>query len=434
MAFKQLLNFNIFYKLKILLNNYTFPLQKIESLQFKKLKKLLNFSYNHFEFYKSLFDQAGVHPNSIKSSEELQKLPVIDKDMYREFSYSLVKKNPNFYKKYYRDGTSGTTGKPLTIYRTWNERAYMLAKYLRPLFLNGLRYRDNTFCLPSPHRITESDSFLQKIGILRRECVAYTEPVEKMVEGFQKSQADFLYANKSQLIQMAQYIKKYNLSIKKPRMINSSGEFLDKNSKDLIEDIFGKDRLFEVYGIVECGNLAFQRIGENYFHFNHDTNIIELENDGKINKTKGRCIITDLHIFSFPMIRYKLDDWIEMEERDSLHVTTRIIGRDDDWISFRDGTKIPFHYFYEVMENKSAVRQFKFVQENFDQIKVYIYLDKNTNKETFEKQLLHDLKHKISDSIDYETIYTHQIPPDPSGKMRIIVSKIQNTENRRQKT
>ena len=112
MLFKHLLNFNIFYKLKTLLNNYTFPAQKIESLQLKKLKKLLNHSYYQFEFYKSLFNRAGVNLNSIKSVGDIQKLPVIDKEMYREYSYSLVKKNPDLYKKYFQDGTSGSTGKP----------------------------------------------------------------------------------------------------------------------------------------------------------------------------------------------------------------------------------------------------------------------------------------------------------------------------------
>jgi len=424
MLSKALLNFNIFYKLRILLKNYTFSAQKINVLQLKKLKKLLIYSYENFEFYKDLFDKAKFNPYTIKSTEDIRKLPVMDKDTYREFSYSLVKKKPDLYEKYYKDGTSGSTGKPLTIYRTWDERAYMLAKYLRSLFLNGYRYRDITFCLPSPHRITESDSLIQKFGLLRRKCISYTEPVDKMVEGYQQSKADFLYANKSQLVQMARYIRDNNLTIKKPRMINSSGELLDINSRNIIENGFGKDRIFEVYGGVEFGNLAFQILGENYFHFNHDTNMIELEDNGKIDKTRGKCIITDLNIFSFPLIRYKLDDWIEMDDRDGLRVITKIIGRNDDWVSFRDGSRLPFHHFYEVMENKSMVRQFKFVQEKIDLINVYVTLDKAADKEEFKKQLISDLKLKISDSIDYRIIYKDQIPPDPSGKLRMLISKL----------
>ena len=48
----------------------------------------------------------------------------------------------------YMDTTSGTTGIPLEFYRTWPERGYMIAKYLRALFLNGLKFCPNiTFAL-----------------------------------------------------------------------------------------------------------------------------------------------------------------------------------------------------------------------------------------------------------------------------------------------
>lgn len=424
MLSKTFLNLNVFYELKKLLKNFPFHPRQVKSIQLKKLKKLLVHTYNCFDFYRDLFDRAKFDPHTVEQIEDIKRLPVMDKDMYREFSYSLINDNPGRYEKYYKDGTSGSTGKPLAIYRTWNERAYMLAKYLRSLFLNGLRYRDITFCLPSPHRISESDSILQKFGLLRRKCVAYTEPVEVMVKGFQKSQADFLYANKSQLVQMAQYIKDNNIEIKQPRLINSSGELMDINSRNLIEDVFGKNRIFEVYGGVEFGNLAFQIAGKIYFHFNHDTNIIELENKGKMDKTRGRCIITDLNIFSFPLIRYRLDDWIEMDHRGGIPVITRIYGRDDDWVSLPGGSRIPFHHFYEIMENRSMVRQFRFIQESTGLINVYLTIDKHTDRQEFENQLLNDLKLKISSLIEYRIIYADQIPPDPTGKMRMVVSKI----------
>lgn len=424
MISKRLLNINIFFKLRALLQNYPFQNQKIHSLQLKKLKKLLIHSYNNFDFYKEQFDKAKLNPFKIQSIDEIQKLPIIDNDTYKKFTYSLIKNNPDLYKKYYKDGTSGTTGKPLTIYRTWGERAYMLAKYLRSIFLNGYKIGDITFGLPSPHRITESDSIIQKFGFMRRKCVAYTEPVVKMVNGYLKSNADFLYANKSQLVQMAQYISDNNIKIKKPRMVNCNGEKLDINSKSIIENVFGKNNMFEVYGAVEFNNLAFQVLGKNYFHFNHDTNILELKNNGSIDKKKGNCIITDLHIYSFPLIRYKLGDWIDTEDKNGLQVITEIKGRFDDWISFKDGSKIPFHPFYEVMEKRSMVSQFRFVQENHNLINVYIVMDGGVDKWDFEKKLMFDLKKEISDNIKYNINFVDMISPDPSGKRRMVISKI----------
>jgi len=425
MISKHLLNLNIFFKLRILLKNYPFDENKIKVTQFEKLKKLLVFSYSNFDYYKEKFNKVGFNPVNFKHISEIQKIPVMSKEGYKTFVEHEIKKHPYRYKNYYIDSTSGSTGEPLEIYRTWDERAYMLAKYLRALFLNGYKLRDMTFGLPSPHRITGSDSIIQKFGFLRRQSVTYTEPVEKMVNGFIWSKADLLYANKSQLIQMAHYIRENHIKINKPRLINSSGEILDPHSKEIIESVFGRDRLFEVYGAVEFNNLAFQLTNENFFFFNHDTNLIELEdNDGNINSEQGKCIITDFNIFSFPLIRYKLNDRIEMEDHNGLGVITKITGRDDDWVKLPDGTNIPFHPFYEVMEKRSMVKQFKFVQEEIDLIEVFVVLENGVDRNIFKKDLIKELISEISDSLRYEVIFTDSIPADPGGKIRILISKI----------
>ena len=425
MISKHLLNVNTFFKLRSLLKSFPFDADSIKHTQFKLIKKLLIHSYDHFEFYKDRFDKVGFSPFKFESIDEIQKIPVLEKSEYRDFVSNELKKDPSAYKKYYKDGTSGTTGEPMSIYRSWNERAYMLAKYLRTLFANGYSYRDITFCLPSPHRITKSDSIIQKLGFLRRSAIAYTEPVGEMVDGYIRSNADLLYANKSQLVQMSEYILNEKIEINKPGLINCSGEVLDNKSRDLIESVFGQNRLFEVYGAVEFNNLAFQIADEKYFHFNHDTDLIELEDDqGDINSEKGRCIVTDFNIYSFPLIRYKLNDWIEMKEMDGLGVITKIIGREDDWVLLEEGKRISFHPFYEIMEKRPMVRQFRFVQESYKLINAYIVLEKGIIKKDFERELLFDLKEEISNNIIYNINFVDNISTDPSGKQRILISKI----------
>ena len=419
---KSFLNINTFFYLKKLLRNFPFDKSRISEIQLRKLKKILIYSYENFDFYRNLMAESNFNPYKIQAVEEIQKLPIIDKNLYREFTYSLVKHN-NKYVSYYIDSTSGSTGTPLRIYRSWNERAYMLAKYLRALFLNGYRISDKTYCLPSPHRITITDSILQKLGIMRRYSVAYTEKVEKMVDGYLASAPDFFYANKSQLVKMASYIIENNINIKKPRFYSCVAEVLDINSKKLIESVFGTN-MFEIYGAVEFNNLAFQLLGRDYYFFNHDTNILELENNGVINKENGNCIITDLNIFSFPLIRYKLGDWLETNIQNGLQVIKKVKGRFDDWVTFRDGTKLPYHYFYVVMAKRLEVKQFRFIQESYDLINVFIVLNESLDKKDFEKKLIQDLKQNVSEKIDYKIIFMEEIPVDPSGKLRMVISKV----------
>ena len=112
MISKNLLNLNIFLKLRALLRNYPFNADRVKPVQLKKLKKLLIHSYNHFEFYKVRFDQAGFNPFNMKNIDDVRKIPVMDKTEYKEFINQEKIKQPGLYKKYYQDGTSGSTGEP----------------------------------------------------------------------------------------------------------------------------------------------------------------------------------------------------------------------------------------------------------------------------------------------------------------------------------
>lgn len=418
-------NANIIIKLYSLKKNFPFEPELVKANQLKKLKGLVVYTYENFHFYRSLMDDAGFDPYSLKSLDALKALPVITKDMYRQFTDSIVTGRPSFYKeKYHTDGTSGSTGMPLKVYRTWDERAYLKALFLRALTLNGYGIFDRTYWIVSPHRVLERDSIFQKFGIMPRYSVSYLETPENMLRGYQQSHPDILISNKSQLVQFALYVKEIGVEIREPKLCVSTAETLDNNSKRLIWEVFGKDNLVETYGSIECSTLAFQLKGNEFLYPCHDTSIIELDDNGYINELKGNCIVTDLHIHSFPLIRYQLGDWIEMEESNGLPVIKSIRGRMDDWITWKDGSKIPFHFFYEVMERRTEISQFRIIQENYDLVRVVVVAKSSADKSEIERILTHDFRAEIRRDVTFKIEFAESIPPDPTGKLRMVVSNI----------
>ncbi len=414
--------------LKAMLRNYPFRTEVIEGIQARKLQKLLNTVYRDDEFYREKWDSVNFKPGDIRCKEDLKYLPVITKEEYRDYTNNKIALHPQKYHNYYKDGTSGSTGIPLKIYRTWDERAYMLAKYMRALFLNNYKITYNTFSLPSPHRLQKKDSLLQYLGIMKRTCISYISPVEEMVRAFRKSRYDFIYGNKAQLLEMALYIRKNNLEISKPKLCLCAGEILDKNSREIITDVFGESGFFEVYGGVEFNNLAFQIAGEDYFHFNHDTNILELEEDGNLSSDNGNCIITDLHITSFPLIRYRLGDWLETGIKDGMRVIKKVGGRQDDWVITESGKRIPFHHFYEVMDKVPSVLKYRFIQEDLKSVKVELVLDENADISSVTGYLEDLLKNSIDNKIRYMIKVVNNIEPEKNGKLRLLISKVNNQE------
>jgi phenylacetate-CoA ligase len=415
----------IFLKLKGLFKNFPFQPHPIKLTRLAKLKKLVIHAYKNFSFYKKLMDDVDFDPHSLKTLEDLRKLPVIDKAMYREFTDSIVGKNPSFYRtKFHVDGTSGSTGMPLKIYRSWQEKAHIKADVLRALRLNGYGVFDKTLWIISPHRLTSRDSFFQRFGIMPRYCVSYLETPDNMFKAYVKAKPDVLWANKSQLNQLALYIKSIGIEIKKPKILVCTAETLDANSQRLIQDVFGEENLIEIYGAIEFGILGFQLKGRDFLYPCQDSKIIELDNNGNINSTRGNCIVTDLNIYSFPLIRYRLGDWLEMAESEGLTIIKKIRGRMDDWITWKDGSIIPFHFFYEIMERRAEISQFRIIQENYDLIRVKLVLKPNVEEDQVKKILIHDLKKEIKDDVTYKTEIVESIPPEPTGKLRMVVSRM----------
>ncbi|MCD6331066.1 MAG: phenylacetate--CoA ligase, partial [Thermoplasmata archaeon] len=89
------------------------PRKKLQELQLKRLKAIVMYAYDNVPFYRKKFDEAGVGP-TIKSFEDLEKLPFTTKDELRQnMPFGLLAKPMEEYVELH--ASSGTTGEPITV-------------------------------------------------------------------------------------------------------------------------------------------------------------------------------------------------------------------------------------------------------------------------------------------------------------------------------
>lgn len=424
---KSTLNARVFFYLKRLLREATLNSEQVKQLQLKRLKHLLNHANDNFEFYRDRFKKCGLDPRNFSSVKQLETIPILTKSDYREFVTSLRESKPSYYRGWHEDATSGSTGAPMKIWRTWDERAYTIAKWLRSLHLNGYKWNDVTFSLPSPYRLAK-DSVIQRLGIMKRYMVPNTAPSELMVSEYLRVQPDVLYGNKSQLVQMALYAQRQSIELPYPRFYVSAAETLDETSREIIVRTFGPN-IAEVYGAIEFNNLAWRTAGEDFFHFSHTTDLLELTKDGMPSEQDGNCVITDLFIHSFPLIRYQLGDYLETETVDGLRVIKKILGRSNDWIVFRDGTCKSFHPFWKIIRRRPEILQFRVIQESLGLLRIILVKDRSASATNLEDAIVKDLRTEIRDGdIEYKIEWVDEIAPDPNGKLRVLISKVQQQQ------
>ena len=87
------------------------PLRELKSLQLKRLKAVVHYAYDYVPYYRRLFNSAKFKPDDLRSSEDLQKIPVTTKmDVQRNLA-NIIAEGVETSKciEYF---TSGSTGIP----------------------------------------------------------------------------------------------------------------------------------------------------------------------------------------------------------------------------------------------------------------------------------------------------------------------------------
>ena len=87
---------------------------EIGALQLKRLKSTLSHAYGNVAHYKKAFDTAGVHPDDLKSLDDLRKFPFTRKDDLRaHYPFGMFAIPREQVLRVH--ASSGTTGKPTVV-------------------------------------------------------------------------------------------------------------------------------------------------------------------------------------------------------------------------------------------------------------------------------------------------------------------------------
>jgi len=193
-----------------------------------------------------------------------------------------------------------------------------------------------------------------------------------------------------------------------------------------------KAKIIEYYGSAEMGVMAFQRTSKRSLWLCEDLTYFEfLNKDGNPiqNNELGRIVVTDLNNTTMPFIRYDQGDFAEIEINTNNNIKEisikRIIGRDNDYITLSDRTTRPYNDFYVVMNKFQNVWQFRVFQKSLSDFQIKIAAE----PEYFEKikqSIIDLLKNNFPNNCSFELIRVDFIDPDINGKLRMIISEINN--------
>lgn len=289
-------------------------------------------AYHHSKFYNRLYASHGISKNDIKDITDLKKLPLIyRKDIKNEID-KIYHGNP-FSK--IKGFTSGTSGSPLTVYRSPlsinTESAYI--RYFRAIHgfkpgdplvsIRGTLNKNSLFrfCKISNVLYLSSPNINSYNIDLFHSLISRFKP--KAIEAFP-----------SYLFKLQLELSKKRLSAEFPLAFTSS-EMLYDFQRDQIESYL-KTKIFDWYGNVER---TIGLVQYNYKEYKPLPlySINEYSDD--------HVITTSLNNFRFPLIRYVVDDKIEVKGKNFIQnvISPEIVninGRSGDTIELKDGSQV----------------------------------------------------------------------------------------------
>lgn len=409
------------------MRNLKRPLKALQEDQWNAFRDLVTHAYHSVPFYRRYYDLMGFHPRALTSPDDISRVPPTRKALFQETvredciaaGYSLS--------ALVRKRTSGSTGSPLNVYYTRQDRIYRTILHLRILFFNGMRLRDRMGHISDSRDVPDYRYGFQKLGFLPKEFVYAADPAAEQLEHLRKINPAVIYSYASSMVLLASEIKHTGDCPVHPKLIFTTGELLNPFDRELINEAFSV-QLRDIYGIVEMGDVAWQCPALEGYHLNVDSFLAEVLKDGKSVSAgeEGRLTITNLHSRAMPIIRYEVGDVVAAprDEPCSCGCTFPRIdvlqGRADDWLYTLDGKRISPLIF--VVASIPGVRQYRMIQKAYDRLIVEILPGVDYSDRTLQETEKHVIE-VMGPGVHVQVVKVDKIPRQ-SGKMRRVISEI----------
>jgi len=437
-----------FYKLDYanLIKEYHFIKKNIyrsvehnKQIQRERLYDIIKYAISNIPYYANIAKERKIKIKKETIFEDLKKFPLLTKDLIRKNWNSLVRDPSKF--KYRTNTSGGTTGEPLKLYqdsnyyvkgeavtlvfdeiagysvgdrliRLWGSQQDILIMTKSTLKKLKNKYIKNTLFL-NTYRMTKEDvlNYINKINKFRPKIIiAY---IHSLLE----------------LIKQAEYLK---IPFKPVKAIISSTGVLTKEAKKKIQDTF-KCKVFNRYGSREIGMIATSCEREDTLHINMYQQFVEILDDkgnDLAENERGEIVITNFTNRIMPLIRYKIGDigafnYAKCSCGRGLHRLENIYGRTLEIFKTKKGTLIDGYYFVNLLFFMENLKQFQIVQNNLDELEVYLTtLDGNPLDKSIERDLTDKMQFVMGKECEIKFIYLPVIEPSPSGKLRYTISNL----------
>ncbi|MEQ8660712.1 MAG: phenylacetate--CoA ligase family protein, partial [Gammaproteobacteria bacterium] len=330
----------------------------------------------HYESVLAGLDLAGV-----LTADAFEALPLLSRATLREAYDALRSRRvPPAHGALVRYTTTGSTGVPLAVLGSGLTDLWYRALGLREHLWHGRDFAATLAVIKT--RIDDArhpgwgSATAGVFATGPSVSLNARHPIAAQARWLAAADPDYLLAAATNLDGLARYCLRHGIALPRLREVRSYAEMLRPDTRALCRAAWDVP-LVDTYSAEEVGVIALQCPAHQHYHVMAESVLVEVLDDTGAPcppGTVGRVVVTALHNFAMPLVRYELGDYAEVgppcDCGRGLPVLTRIVGRRRNLLHRPDGSTHWPTFSATVWSWLPAIEQLQLVQDRPDHVRV----------------------------------------------------------------
>lgn len=413
----------------------------LEAQQFRQLSALVEHSFQHVPHYREPLLSVGYATGEPLTRDLWERIALLERAVVQQRGRELRSDSvPQAHGGLSEVVTSGSTGMPVKVLRSdlcmllweavtlrdhaWHGRDFKGT-------LAGVRwYPDGVALYPDGASWPDWGPPAAGVGATAPSFgLSITANAGEQAEWLARVQPEYLVIFPSLLPELARACDAQGIRLSRLRQIRTVGECLPDAVRELCQRQWAVP-LQDVYSAHEVGYIALQCPLHEHYHVQSESVLVEvLDAAGRACRPGeiGRVVVTPLHNFAMPLLRYALGDYAEAGAScpcgRGLPVLARILGRNRNMLTLPDGR----HLWPRLSELKYndvlPVTQFQVIQKDLSRLEVRLVAAREGTPED-ERRLRAIIVERIGYPFEVDFTYPDCIARTPGGKFEDFRSEV----------
>lgn len=414
------------------------PTEAILARQFDQLHALLAHAEATVPFYRERLTAAGFSRDRPLTPAVFSRIALLRRSELQQRAKDLQSNAPPP-----RHGalnsvqSSGSTGVPVTVVGNgltqfvWNAitlRDHLWHRRDLGAKLAAIRYLDSA----PPEGIVADGWGGATDGVCRSGPAAALHigtDIVRQVEWLHQTRPDYLLSYPSNVLALARHCLERGIALPGLREVRTLSEVLGPEVRAACREAWGVP-VSDIYSAMETGYLALQCPHHEHYHVQSEAVLLEVLDAGNMPcgpGEVGRVVVTLLHNFAMPLIRYEIGDYAEVGEPCAcgrgLPVLSRIVGRSRNLLTRPDGSRHWPSFPASVWAHIGSIRQCQLIQHDLHTIEARLVCDRPMTADE-ERAFADILGKRFGHPFDFVFNYVPQIERSKGGKFEDFMSRL----------